>query len=112
MSVPQFTPGPWVALPPEEGSLYARIRGTRLGGKFKIANALMAADQTLEENEAIANARLIAAAPDLYEALALMVAWYGKRDNHGDDSLLQPDQQENEIAQAMRALAKARGETL
>jgi hypothetical protein len=72
----QHTPGPWELKPPEEGVPYRRIRGTRLGARFKIANVqapqiFTAYDplQVSEDNESEANARLIAAAPELLEAL-------------------------------------------
>lgn len=58
------TPGPWEARQAEEGKAYARVRGTRLGGKFKIANALGGATD-FEAQEAEANAELIALAPTL-----------------------------------------------
>ena len=53
------------------------------------------------------DARLIAAAPELLEALRMFVVWYGLRDKH--DTLLPPKMQEAELAQAMRAIAKAEG---
>jgi len=64
----KFTPGPWKALPEETGRDYIRIRGTRLGGRYKVANVVMA-DLPREVDETRANARLIAAAPDLLSAL-------------------------------------------
>jgi hypothetical protein len=54
-----------------------------------------------------ANARLIAAAPEMFEALREVVRWNGMR---GDgDELLPPEKQDPEIAAAMRAIAKAEG---
>lgn len=68
----RHTRGPWETLPEEAGKAYIRVRGTRLGATYKIANVLVhtypgALDYEL--HEARANARLIAAAPDLLEAL-------------------------------------------
>lgn len=62
------TPGPWVALPEEMDRDYIRVRGTQLGMRYKIANVPTPV-QGLEREagETRANARLIAAAPDLYE---------------------------------------------
>ena len=34
------TPRPWVILPVEDDKDYIRIRGTQLGGQYKIANVL------------------------------------------------------------------------
>lgn len=67
MKQAKHTPGPWQAMPEEVHRSYIRIRGTRLGGRFKIANVLMPTYENAHENEATetrANARLIAAAPD------------------------------------------------
>jgi hypothetical protein len=44
----------------------------------------------------------------LDDALGRMVAWYGKRNNLGDDELLPPDEQEVEVGDAMRVLADLR----
>lgn len=52
--------------------------------------------------------RLIAAAPELLAALESCVIWNGKRGP--DDNLLPIDRQPGEIAKAMRAIAKAKGE--
>ena len=71
MSEQSFTPGPWEQFPEEDG--YIRVRGTRIGGRFKIANVLAQQDydgsEGREGNETRANARLIAAAPDMHKAL-------------------------------------------
>jgi len=72
MSEHKFTPGPWCAMPNESDKPYVRIRGTRLGGRFKVANVLkMPTREGEPENDAEetrANARLIAAAPELLAA--------------------------------------------
>lgn len=61
-----------------------------------------------------ANARLIAAAPDMLEALLNMVEWHGKREwptaEFKVESLLPIDLQNDEVRLAMRAIAKATGE--
>lgn len=62
------TPGPWTTLPEECDKPYIRVRGTVLGGRFKIANVLTPVYEGVHQREADetrANARLIAAAPDL-----------------------------------------------
>ena len=76
------TPGPWTVLPEEADKDYLRIRGTRLGGRYKVANVhmqrLLESHYVLrdrENAESWANARLIAAAPDLLEALQSVWLW-------------------------------------
>ena len=66
------TPGPWKLTGDSQRSPYFKIRGTRLGGKWKVANCPFIPEVFLDMAEAAANARLIAAAPDLLAALELM----------------------------------------
>jgi hypothetical protein len=76
MSEIKHTPGPWEAMAEESGKSYVRIRGTRLGGHYKIANVLKpiyAGADELEAEETAANACLIAAAPELLNALTILV---------------------------------------
>jgi len=72
----EFTKGEWSILPEEDDKEYIRIRGTVLGGRYKIANVIDLKDHhddsewcERERKESMANARLIAAAPELYSAL-------------------------------------------
>jgi hypothetical protein len=72
----KHTHGPWQVMPEECDRQYIRIRGTVLGGRYKVANVLtpVYADvHPREADETRANARLIAAAPDLLEALKSLV---------------------------------------
>lgn len=69
------TPGPWRALSEECDKPYIRIRGTKLGGRYKVANVLTPVYDGVHQREAEetrANASLIAAAPEL---LAALEAW-------------------------------------
>lgn len=71
--------GPWVIKPEEVGKDYIRIRGDVAGSRFKIANVLTPTYDGVHEREAEetrANARLIAAAPEL---LAVLVEMLGCR---------------------------------
>jgi hypothetical protein len=66
------TKGPWAVLQEESDKPYIRVRGTVLGGRYKVANVLSvtyegAADREAQETRA--NAYLIAAAPAMLEAL-------------------------------------------
>jgi hypothetical protein len=100
----EHTKGPWVALPEERDKPYIRIRGTVLGGRYKIANVLTPVYDGVHEREAKetrANARLIAAAPELLEALK-EVFIIGDRlvsDVYGDEF----------VEKARAAIAKAEG---
>lgn len=72
------TPGPWEIKPEEVDRPYIRIRGTRLGGRFKVANVLSPGYDGVhhrEADETRANARLIASAPELLEALQMALEW-------------------------------------
>jgi hypothetical protein len=66
------TPGPWKTMPEELHRPYIRIRGTRLGGRYKVANVHGPDYKDAHENEAEetrANAALIEAAPDMKELI-------------------------------------------
>ena len=66
------TAGPWQALPEECDKPYIRVRGTVLGGRYKIANVVTPAYEGVhqcEADETRRNAQLIAAAPELLAAL-------------------------------------------
>lgn len=87
------TPGPWQIMPEECDRTYIRIRGSLLGGRYKIANVITpiyTGVERKESDETRANARLIAAAPELLEALKLVRsiisdgAAVGFNPNHGD----------------------------
>lgn len=72
MKPAKHTPGPWRAMAEEADSSFIKVRGTVLGARFKIANVLTPIYEgaaPLEAEETRANARLIAAAPELLEAL-------------------------------------------
>lgn len=73
MSAPQFTPGPW-----QRSGVRVKLGGhdcLAVGPDgFSIA-FLPIGNRPFEQAGAIADARLIAAAPELYEAVAAMIAW-------------------------------------
>lgn len=72
----KFTKGPWQILPEEADKDYIRIRGTVLGGRYKVANVptpTYAGVPPRELEETRANAALIAAAPDMLAALLAAV---------------------------------------
>ena len=64
------TPGPWILLPVEDGSPYLRVRGRRLGARYKVANVLAPTYFMPRDGiESTANAEFIAAARDAVPAL-------------------------------------------
>ncbi len=104
----KHTPGPWQVLPEEMGKNYLRVRGTVLGLRYKIADVrnpdyedVTRADAELTH----ANARLIASAPELLEALIRLEAELVE-DKYGE--CYEPSPFEN-LALARAAIAKATG---
>lgn len=100
----KHTPGPWAVLPEEADKDYLRIRGTRLGCRYKVANVhmprLWESHDVLRDHEnaeSWANARLIAAAPELLEALQFVMTAFG-------------EQLSTAFEQAQAAIAKATGD--
>lgn len=70
------TPGPWLILEEDVDKPYIRIRGTRLGGRYKVSNVLTPVYEGVPDREAQetrANANLIAAAPELLSVLQKIV---------------------------------------
>lgn len=64
----------------------------------------------LSYEERVANAHLIASAPELYEALAAMTQAYADLVNCGDCGNWNPET-DSEVIEARRVLAKARGKS-
>lgn len=111
MTETRFTPGPWKV----EGTfVYAldvplpNLQGKTVHEKLNrmSASVSMYSHQThCEDGEAEANAHLIAAAPELYSLLQLMLT-------HGEHCNWFADRGDYELVeQAEAVLAKARGET-
>lgn len=111
----KFTKGEWRILPTEQDKEYIRIRGTVLGGRYKIANVChprfyheTTDDLCIREDEgSIANANIIASVPEMYEMLRIVLETQRRR--YGDGMRLHIDM--IGIAEKIEALlAKARGE--
>jgi hypothetical protein len=92
MSGENWTPGPWFAEPLDSREVF--------GGNRAIATAHG------RDSEALGNGLLIAAAPELYEALKSLWKWV---DNWGADFIFDPEF-EGEPERIKAALRKARGE--
>jgi hypothetical protein len=106
MSEAKFTDGPWCIKEIEGDKEYIRVRGTRLGQKFKIANVIDLKTHHDESKwckadraESLANAHLIAAAPEMYDYLDGL---YQNLCSIGDDS--------ETVDEIRKLIAKARGE--
>lgn len=92
MSDTKFTPGPWITFQPRgDGSVPVRTDGLGITICYVHDGAIC---------DAINNAHLIAAAPELYEVLDRLVNWTCSE--HG---MIPP------VYDAVKALSKARGET-
>ena len=68
----KHTAGPWQMMPEEADKDYIRVRGTKLGGRYKIANVptpVYDGVHSREVAETRANAALIASAPELLRVL-------------------------------------------
>ena len=99
-----FTPGPWRAKPDRLVRQRGRVYVEGSGGWN--ADPICAVDYRDDVSENEANAHLIAAAPDLYEALdrvARMIAWMEEDDRNA----IVPDGLQATIRAALR---RARGE--
>ena len=102
MSDTQYTPGPWVVADDGDGLIYVLTEDEGL-----VADAH---DPSFIDDEvAKANARLIAAAPELVEALEKMTAHYVALVECGDCGFWDANK-EPEVIAARAALSKARGE--
>ena len=71
----KHTPGPWIAmLKPFGGFMITPLKG---GGRREIESVLFRHDKTDIVSEVDANARLIAAAPEMFECVASFVRKFG-----------------------------------
>jgi hypothetical protein len=108
----KHTAGPWAVLPEEVDRDYIRVRGTRLGDRYKVANVLTPTGKGVparEADETRANARLIAAAPELLEACQALAEWDAREKDHAVDFYGRLSLCEAAFAKARAAIAKATG---
>jgi hypothetical protein len=107
MSEPKWTPGPWEVVEPTAidyraplvygADRQSLVAGAESGGPIRAVSA----------SEARANARLIAAAPELYQALSALLRHFERKFVGWPATVGEVDARNRTIA----ALAKARGET-
>jgi len=109
MSAHKHTPGPWMAICDGTSSEMQQGWGTWwIKNKYESPICLIRRAHVARTPEITdANARLIAAAPELFEALEDLM-WRFVDD---DKDINEPDEIAPDIAFARAALAKARGET-
>ena len=109
-----YTAPPWQVMPEEDGVPYLRVRGAMPGGRFKIANVHVPnpnsepcpewlVDRSMSES--VANANLIAAAPELLEALKTLMTIGVRPSDWSSDLFVK-------INKAKAAIAKAEGKEL
>jgi hypothetical protein len=103
----KFTPGPWAARETEDG-YYADMNIVRSDG-LAVGVAVMNGNITREETAA--NARLIAAAPELLAALRLCIPTNVclTNPNIRDDLIVPLDVQMGDLRKIAAAIAKAQG---
>jgi hypothetical protein len=98
MSEPKWTPGPWRISPwSGQETVIFDHGGVALGEAWNTRSGRAWSD------EALANAHLMAAAPDLYAALAVLVG-------HADEEGWWSREHIDALTAAHAALARARGE--
>jgi hypothetical protein len=93
MSGDGFTPGPW------EADLDS---GNISQGGDQIASAWVPRHRDNPHPERVANARLIAAAPELFEALQWLKLIYGQRPDHSKPELRAMQRAADALAKASR----------
>ena len=107
----KFTPGPWKSVQIEGWEFAVRAGGTVCNIKqkidFQVEDSVDRTIQGRSENRMRADAHLIAAAPEMYEALAEMLLAFSM-ENIGVDASLRRCHAKRD---ARAALTKARGET-
>lgn len=97
-----YTQGPWQALPTGHGGIIGPRWEVR-AGNISVADLR---DNGHNRTHGAANARLIAAAPELYEAVVLLLS---SRSHHPDQEVVERRVIEG-LNKGLAALAKARGQ--
>ena len=104
MSAATHTPGPWSALPGHSCIGFIDII-SRLDG---VVAQVTQSDNSPSETD-IANAHLIAAAPDLLEACVAMIEWDAREEDHAVDFHARMMLCKAAFQKARAAIAKAEG---
>ena len=106
----QHTPGPWEVQNSDQWRAESRDTGfatfCHVGPPKGLAVALAVSDEDGEGHEVEANARLIAAAPDLLDAIEALLGWV----KAWDCDFVMDDEWPADDEKIKAAIAKARGE--
>ena len=104
----EFTKGPWLAT--ERSGYHEILASDPTCDWYGHANmhAVAYGDTEIDDREGWANAHLIAAAPELYEAVRLFLHYDSDEGENGVDMMLNYD---NALTAARKAFSKAHGET-
>jgi hypothetical protein len=101
MSEPKFTPGPWEVETGVDDIVWVDGPATSVCDLYHTSGQ----GKLIVKPNAVANAHLIASSPELFEALATLMACAEVRAGNVDPLFSEP------LEKARIALAKARGET-
>lgn len=112
-----YTPGPWrLKTTGNMGNCIEALAGTWEGepryahvASYQYCLPAEISNYNVQEANAIANGRLIAAAPELLEALEKFVEDYTEMVNSGDCGFWDPEN-EDKVKAARAAIKKAKGE--
>ena len=105
----KHTPGPWsVERSNKHGIIWIDAAESRLGDICDLYH-ITASDQLVAKDNAEANAKLIAAAPDLLEACKMFAEWLHEDNQHSPNSPYQIDRHAKAVKTTMAAIAKAEG---
>jgi len=84
----EHTPGPWVIIPGGDEWASGRIATIEPKPKTMVeTNYWTVAEVNYRRDEHLANAKLIAAAPDLLKALEMCIEWMGDRRDVSPESI-------------------------
>ena len=89
MGISKHTPGPWIVCTPSDSTDYLCIEeDSQLVGEASTIAEVNLGGEGISEQIGSANARLIAAAPDLLAALQEIIKQADDPDNEADDELV------------------------
>jgi len=103
------TPGPWRLQDNRHCSTYSWVITVRKPGVNRVMVAAIPRKATIDEDEAMHNARLISCAPEMVELLMRFVGWYSNKMPDNFNMVMPFENQPPEVQDAMRLIKKATG---